>query len=69
MHPAKILDMSCKFAFIQCIKEAGHNLNYAMRKPVIGVADQVQHNPGCTVTADGLRLENADLGRRIVLPL
>ena len=35
-----------------------------MRKPVFRVSDQVKHKPGCTVTADGWRLENSGLGRR-----
>ena len=34
-----------------------------MRKPVFGVADQVQHKLGCTTTEDGQRLEISDLGR------
>ena len=28
-----------------------------MRKPVLGVSDQVRHLPGCTATEDGWRLE------------
>ena len=28
-----------------------------MRKSVFGVSDQVQDNPGCTTTEDGLRFE------------
>ena len=41
-----------------------------MRKSVFGVSDQVLHNPGCTATEDGLRLEISDLGSRgIVLTM
>ena len=35
-----------------------------MRKPVLGVSDQVPHTPGCTVTEDGEWLETSDLDRR-----
>ena len=31
-----------------------------MRKPVLGVSDQVRHKPGCKTTEDGLRLEILD---------
>ena len=41
-----------------------------MRKPVIGVSDQVQHKPGRTATESGKRLEISNLGRRgIVLSM
>ena len=35
-----------------------------VRKPVVGVSDQVPHKPGCTATEDGKRLEISDLGSR-----
>ena len=38
-----------------------------MRKPVFGVSDQVRHNPGCTATEDGYRLEISDLESRVIL--
>ena len=35
------------------------------RKPVFGVSDQVQHNPGCSTTEDGPEeLDISDLGSR-----
>ena len=37
-----------------------------MRKPVLGVADQVRHKPGCTATKDGQRLEILDLGSGVI---
>ena len=37
-----------------------HHMNLVVRKPVFGVSDQVQHNPGCTATEDGKRLEISD---------
>ena len=39
-----------------------------MRKPVLGVSNQVQHNHGCTTIEDSQRLEISDLGRRGILP-
>ena len=30
-----------------------YKMSLAVRKPVFGVSDQVQHKPGCTVTEDG----------------
>ena len=39
-----------------------------MRKPVVGVSDQVTHKQGCTATEDGQRLEISDYeSRGIVL--
>ena len=35
-----------------------------MRKPVFGVLRQMRHNPGCSATKDGKRLEISDLGSR-----
>ena len=29
------------------------NMSLVVRKPVLGVSDQVQHKPGCTATEDG----------------
>ena len=41
-----------------------------MRKPVLGVSDQVRHKLGCTAIVDGQRLEISDLDRRgIVLSM
>ena len=40
-------------------------LSRIVRKPVFGVSDQVRHNPGCTATEDGLRLEILDLGSKL----
>ena len=41
-----------------------------MKKPVIGVSDQVRQKPGCTTTEDGYKLEISDLGSRgIVLSM
>ena len=45
-------------------------MSLVVRKPVLGVSDQVRHKPGCAVTEDGLRLEISDLGSRgIVLSM
>ena len=33
-----------------------------MRKPILGVPEQVRHKPVCTTTEDGWRLEISDLG-------
>ena len=30
-----------------------NNLSLFVRKPVLGVSDQVRHKPGCTATEDG----------------
>ena len=38
-----------------------------MRKPVLGVSDQVQHKLGCTTIEDCYRLEILDLGSRGIL--
>ena len=43
------------------------HMSLVVRKPVFGVSDQVQHNPGCTVTEDGERLEILDLERRRIV--
>ena len=43
-------------------------MSLVVRKPVIGVFDQVRYKPGCTATEDGERLEILDLeSRGIVL--
>ena len=39
-------------------------MSLAVRKPVFGVSDQVQHKQGCTAKGDGSRLETSDLERR-----
>ena len=39
-------------------------MSLVVRKPVFGVSDQVRHEPGCTTTEDGKRLEISDLGSR-----
>ena len=39
-------------------------LSLIVRKPVLGVCDQVRHKPGCTTTEDDYRLEILDLGSR-----
>ena len=39
-------------------------MSLVVRKPVVGVFDQVPHKPGCTTTEDGERLEISDLGSR-----
>ena len=38
-----------------------------MRKPVLGVSDQVRYKPGLTATEDGQRLEISDLGSRAIV--
>ena len=41
---------------------------HVLRKPVIGVSDQIRHKPGCTTAEDGWRIEIPDLrSRGIVL--
>ena len=30
-----------------------HDMSNDLRKPVLGVSDQVRHKPGCTATEDG----------------
>ena len=45
-------------------------LSLVVRKPVLGVSDQVQHKQGCTATEDSQRLEISELGSRgIVLSI
>ena len=39
-------------------------MSLVVRKPVLGVSDQVRHTPGCRATEDGKKLEISDLGRR-----
>ena len=39
-------------------------LNHVMRIPVFGSFDQGRHEPSCTDTEDGYRLEILDLGSR-----
>ena len=39
-------------------------MSLVLRKPVVGVSDQVRHKPACTATEDGQRLEISDLGSR-----
>ena len=34
-----------------------HYMSLVVRKPVLGVSDQVRHKLGCAVTEDGKRLE------------
>ena len=38
-----------------------HHFSCVMKKPVFGVSDQVKHEPGCTTTKDGNRLEISDI--------
>ena len=38
-----------------------------MRKPVIGVSDQVRHKQGCTAKEDGQRFGSLSLGSRRIL--
>ena len=40
------------------------DLKQLMRKPALGVLDQVRHTPYCTTTEDGYKLEISDLGNR-----
>ena len=40
-----------------------------MRKIVLGVSDQVRHNPGCTATEDGQKLVTSYLKRGIHVTL
>ena len=45
-------------------------MSHVMRKPVLGVSNQVSHKLGCTATENGKRLEILDLGRKgIVLSM
>ena len=39
-------------------------MSLVVRKPVFGVSDQVPHEPGCTATECGWKLEISDLGSR-----
>ena len=34
-------------------KDMSDNMSLVIRKPVVGVSDQVPHKPGCTATEDG----------------
>ena len=41
------------FKLPQLLIEMLYHLSLVLRKPVLGVSDQVQHKPGCTATEDG----------------
>ena len=46
------------------MKSSGMILSRDTIKLVFGVTDQVRHESGCTVSAEGYKLEGSDLARR-----
>ena len=39
-------------------------MSRVVRKPVLGVSDQIRHKPGCTASEDSYDFETSDLGSR-----
>ena len=56
--------LSCTRAVIRPMQQNSYTFGYmslVLRKPVVGVSDQIRHKSGCNATQDGLRLEISDL--------
>ena len=54
------------YSYIRAFFQWDH-MSLVVRKPVLGVSDQVRHKRGCTTTEDVLKLEISDLGSRGIL--
>ena len=46
-------DQNGKYLILQIVKILGEHMSLVLRKPVLGISDQVAHKHGCSATEDG----------------